>query len=550
MSKRKDLIKNKEESFTYDNLDRLLSATVLGKAAQTVTYQPSGNINSKSDAGQSFSYHPAKINALTGIISPTSAIPVLTQDITYTAFNQPEKLIENGSGQPYELTYTYGADYERIKSVMKKSNALINTHYYLGNNYEKDITPGLADKHLHYISSPAGLVAIIIRENNADQYYYTYTDHLGSLLTTTAQNGTVLLDQNFDAWGRLRNPTDWTFTNVPNPTSYLYRGFTGHEHLTNFNVINMNGRLYDPVVSRVLSVDNYVQNPFGTQDYNRYSYAKNNPLVYTDPDGQWIHIVIGAAIGGAVNLGLKALQGKIHNFKDGAVAFGIGAAAGAITAATGGAATSALHLGATSFGGGAVAGSAGAATGGLVQGLGNAAYFGDRYSAKDWALGVGLGGITGGIAGGLSATANGKNFWTGAPRMSGRNISAGELTFVNAELPDGEVVSSFGGVKAGEIVGSNGTLLKISNNLPEEIVLNFGKNKNQTYHTFRHTDNLGLNRMLVKSSVHSHFKTVSSQVVNGKPLNQIILIGGEKIQYTVYKLSDGTFNIGRIHGIK
>ncbi|MCF0064084.1 FG-GAP-like repeat-containing protein [Dyadobacter chenwenxiniae] len=455
LSKRKDLIKNNEESFTYDNLDRLLSATVLGKAAQTVTYQPSGNISSKSDAGQSFSYHPTKINALAGIVSPTAAIPVLTQDITYTAFNQPEKLTENGSGQPYELTYTYGADYERIKGVMKKSNALINTHYYFGNNYEKDVTPGLADKHLHYIYSPAGMIAIVIRENNADQYYYTYTDHLGSLLTTTAPNGAVLLDQNFDAWGRLRNPTDWTFTNVPNPTSYLYRGFTGHEHLTNFNLVNINGRMYDPVVGRVLSVDNYVQNPFGTQDYNRYSYAKNNPLVYTDPDGQWIHIVIGAAIGGAVNLGLKALQGKIHNFKDGAVAFGIGAAAGAITAATGGAATSALNLSAASFSGGAVAGSAGAATGGLVQGLGNAAYFHDSYSFKEWAIGVGIGGLTGGITGGLGAP-KGK-FWHGQ-RPSG---SGGELTFVNAELPDGEVVNSFGGAKAGDVVAQGGNAVNL-----------------------------------------------------------------------------------------
>ncbi|WP_229215082.1 polymorphic toxin type 23 domain-containing protein [Dyadobacter bucti] len=295
LTKRKDYVKNKEESFTYDNLDRLLTATVAGKAAQTIAYQPSGNISSKSDAGQTFSYHQTKIHALTGIVSPTTAIPVLTQDITYTAFNQPEKIIENGSGQPYELTYTYGADYQRLKGTMKKNNALINTHYYFGNGYEKDVTPAIADKHLHYIGSPAGLVAIVIRENNVDQYYYTYTDHLGSLLTTTAANGTVLLDQNFDAWGRLRHPANWDYANVPAPASYLYRGFTGHEHLTNFNLINMNGRMYDPVVGRVLSVDNYVQDPFGTQSYNRYSYSNNNPLRYTDPSGEIFQMAYFAA---------------------------------------------------------------------------------------------------------------------------------------------------------------------------------------------------------------------------------------------------------------
>ncbi|PSL17644.1 RHS repeat-associated protein [Dyadobacter jiangsuensis] len=486
LTKRKDYIKNKEESFTYDNLSRLLTATVAGKPVQTVTYEPSGNIVSKTDAGQQFSYHPAKLNALAGIIAPTTALPMLTQDVTYTAFNQPDKITENGSGQPYELTYTYDAGYQRIKGVMKKNGALINTHYYFG-NYEKDITTGVPDKHLHYIHTPAGLSAIVIRENGADQYYYTYTDHLGSLLTLTALNGTVVLDQNFDAWGRLRHPANWDYTSVPAPTSYLYRGFTGHEHLTNFNLINMNGQMYDPVVGRVLSVDNYVQNPFSTQDFNRYSYARNNPLVYNDPDGEWIHIVIGAALGGVINLGVKALQGKIHNFKDGAVAFGIGAAAGAITAATGGAASvfastgsfagalssTAVASASTGFVGGAVAGAGGSAVGGLVQGVGNAAYFGDPYSVKDWAIGIAVGGAVGGISGAVAADLQGVNPWNGSSNKAFRGAfpgfgstkyvktpegwklfggSGGDLTFINAEV-DGAIVDSFGGVNSGDIVG-------------------------------------------------------------------------------------------------
>ena len=454
LEKRKDLIKNKEESFTYDNLNRLLTATVLGKAAQTTSYAASGNITAKSDAGQVFNYHPTKVNAVSGIISPTAAIPLLAQNIAYNAFNQPEKITESGSGQPYELTYTYGADYQRLKGVIKKNNVLINTHYYFG-SYEKDITPGIADKHLHYISSPAGLIAIVIRENGNDQYYYTYTDHLGSLLTTTAANGTVLLDQNFDAWGRLRHPINWDYANVPAPTSYLYRGFTGHEHLTNFNLINMNGRLYDPVVGRVLSVDNYLQDPFGTQDYNRYSYAKNNPLVYTDPDGEWVHIVIGAAIGGFVNFGIKIFKDPT-NIKDAVVAFGIGAVAGAVTAATGGAATSALGLSAASFTGGAVAGASGAATWGLVQGLGNKIFLNQSYSFKEWAIGVGVGGLTGGVIGGLRAPKG--NFLNGVKP----SVSGGDLTFVNAELPDGSVVKSFAGVNSGQAVAQGGNVVEES----------------------------------------------------------------------------------------
>jgi RHS repeat-associated protein len=33
------------------------------------------------------------------------------------------------------------------------------------------------------------------------------------------------------------------------------RGFTCHEHLEDFGLINMNGRMYDPLLGRFLSVD-------------------------------------------------------------------------------------------------------------------------------------------------------------------------------------------------------------------------------------------------------------------------------------------------------
>jgi RHS repeat-associated protein len=47
-------------------------------------------------------------------------------------------------------------------------------------------------------------------------------------------------------------------------------GFTGNEHLDEFGLINMNGRIYDPAIAMFLSPDNYVQMPFSTQGYNRY----------------------------------------------------------------------------------------------------------------------------------------------------------------------------------------------------------------------------------------------------------------------------------------
>lgn len=47
----------------------------------------------------------------------------------------------------------------------------------------------------------------------------------------------------------------------------------------------MNGRIYEPRLGRMLSPDPVTQAPENGQNYNRYSYAYNNPLKYTDPSG-------------------------------------------------------------------------------------------------------------------------------------------------------------------------------------------------------------------------------------------------------------------------
>nr|NQU93827.1 endonuclease [Bacteroidota bacterium] len=49
-----------------------------------------------------------------------------------------------------------------------------------------------------------------------------------------------------------------------------------------------NGRMYDAALCRFLSPDPHVQMPDYSQNFNRYSYALNNPLVYTDPSGEFI----------------------------------------------------------------------------------------------------------------------------------------------------------------------------------------------------------------------------------------------------------------------
>ena len=193
------------------------------------------------------------------------------------------------------------------------------------------------------------------------------------------------------------------------------RGFTGHEHLYSFGLVNMNGRVYDPVTSTFLSVDNYVQDPSYTQNFNRYAYCLNNPLKYTDPDGEWAHLLIGALIGGIVNVATNL--GHIDTFGEGLAYFGIGAAAGVIGAATGGAAAGAMKLG--GFVSGAVSSAAGGASSGFITGSGNAwmqgANFGQGLKAGAIAAGIGAGSgaLFGGLTRGIVDYRKGYNFWDG-----------------------------------------------------------------------------------------------------------------------------------------
>ncbi|VVH51526.1 hypothetical protein BPUTSESOX_170, partial [uncultured Gammaproteobacteria bacterium] len=87
---------------------------------------------------------------------------------------------------------------------------------------------------------------------------------------------------------------DWRASDplLPIIPALTNRGFTGHEHIDEMGFIHMNGRVYDPQIGRFLSADPYIQDPYNTQSYNRYSYVINNPLKYTDPTGNFFGIIL------------------------------------------------------------------------------------------------------------------------------------------------------------------------------------------------------------------------------------------------------------------
>ena len=95
---------------------------------------------------------------------------------------------------------------------------------------------------------------------------------------------------------------------------------------------------------RLAGSDKFISpDPIGFLDGNNlYAYAKGNPLEWHDPDGRWGHILVGAGLGALFGGGMYALNCWITGAEFSWMEFGIhsaiGAATGAITAATFGAA--------------------------------------------------------------------------------------------------------------------------------------------------------------------------------------------------------------------
>ncbi|OFX38477.1 MAG: hypothetical protein A2X08_13745, partial [Bacteroidetes bacterium GWA2_32_17] len=233
---RTDNIKNLTENFNvvpYDNLDRLQSMQVTGQQLYFTNYESNGNINSKTDAG-TYSYDPTQIHAVTSITGPQN-ISTLPQVITYNSFNRVSEINEDIN----KLKFTYGPDDSRIitKLYNSSNNQLIKQKYF-AQNYEKELISGQT-REWNYINSPDGLVAIYRTVGGADALNYVCKDHLGSIFALVNQNGTIAEEYNYDAWGRRRDPNTWLYTN--NLPTLIDRGYTGHEHLDQFSLINMNG---------------------------------------------------------------------------------------------------------------------------------------------------------------------------------------------------------------------------------------------------------------------------------------------------------------------
>ncbi|UPQ80325.1 polymorphic toxin type 23 domain-containing protein [Flavobacterium azooxidireducens] len=453
------VVEIKTESQTYDTLGRI-DENNIGSYNYTNTSKPFQNTSVETNTSYS-DYYLSRANLA----------------ITYNTFKSPVDIIEEGKDK---LSFIYNMNNSRSTMYYGSLEAdklarRYRKHYAADGSMEikQDIVNGTVE-FITYIGGDAYSAPIMLKSDGTMQnYLYLHRDYLGSIVAVTNQSGAVVEKRLFDAWGNIKKVEDGS-GNVLTGLLVLDRGYTGHEHLQGVNLIHMNGRLYDPVVHRFLQPDNFVQDPYNTQNYNRYSYVYNNPLKYTDKNGEWIWAavwvgaIIGAAAGGAsyiahaIQTGNWSWGGFGMSVLSGAIIGGIsGGYASATTAVTASAVgnTAASSFAAAFFpaisvpiGDWSISVSPSIAFG---NASGAGISLGVGYSDGDWSFSGGVGVMSYSNYNGFGANANevrysalvnyddgktgfslGTNFWRGSAGSDGNNLNqrTGMVGFHNGDF--------------------------------------------------------------------------------------------------------------------
>ena len=421
------------EQFVYDDNNRLVNWTdpATGTFTQNQNrnvYDTKGRITFNDHVGNIKFGNTQKLYQATGMTLNTSGTNNysndLIQSVQYNENNDP--LFIDGEKGDVAFEYglasmrqrvTYGGNFGQEEGAEGRF-----TKYYSEDGSFEIIRNNQTgqEKHLIYIGgSPYESNIVYLKEftTTTPKFVFLHKDYIGSVLAITDDAGNKLEQRHFDAWGNLTHlkiGSNAIITDKNQIRDYLAngnlvidRGYTSHEHFAEVGIIHMNGRLYDPLLRRFLNADENIQDPYNTQNYNKYGYVMNNPLMYNDPSGEvfilpmfaamstfWGVVATGAVIGAAIGASMYALMAW-NNQNWNWSAFGKSIFMGFFT----GAASSGLGqvFSATGFwatvGNGALAG---AGSGGLTS----------IINGTNFLEGLVKGGVIGGAVAGISYTIN------------------------------------------------------------------------------------------------------------------------------------------------
>src|SRR5260221_7483852 len=215
---RSDANTNMSESFAYDGLNRLTSATVNltpTPLAKTFSYSPIGNLLSKSDVG-TYSYpaagspQPHAVMSVSGGLISTAfsydpngnQTAGLGRSIAYSSYNKPSSITQGTR----TVSFLDDTEHQRFKQATPEGSTLYISAFGVLAELQNPAAAG--QKWTDYLSAGNAKVGMRSLQTASETLTmrYFHTDHLGSISVLSNENGVVVERLSFDAWGKRRNP--------------------------------------------------------------------------------------------------------------------------------------------------------------------------------------------------------------------------------------------------------------------------------------------------------------------------------------------------------
>jgi len=159
-------------------------------------------------------------------------------------------------------SFVYNGDGQRVTATIGTI-----TTTYIGGYFEWQ---GGAGKSYYF----AGGQRVAMRTSEGVKYLLG--DHLGSTAVTALASGAFDTETRYYPWGAVR------WSSRASPTDYM---FTGQQNVASIGLYFYNARWYDSYLNRWIQADSIVPNYKNPVDFDRYAYARNNPVRYVDPTG-------------------------------------------------------------------------------------------------------------------------------------------------------------------------------------------------------------------------------------------------------------------------
>ena len=212
-------------------------------------------------------------------------------------------------------TFEYDGDGGRVRKTVSYPNDTDSDFVtiYVGRHYvcQGPTVESLACAKMIFA---IGQRIAMVQVDHPTKTTFFHADHLGSTSLVTNEQGVVKQDYTYYPFGA----TNTQSGTAENDVHYKYTGqeLDGSTHLYFYHA-----RYYDPQIGRFISPDRRVPDPGNPQDFNRYSYVRNNPLLYVDPTGEFavLPFILRAGYGAVVG----ATAGGLASSAQGASGYGV-----------------------------------------------------------------------------------------------------------------------------------------------------------------------------------------------------------------------------------